>query len=216
MNRLSLHAAGLLAAVSVAALLVLPPRLAAQQTSGPDVWAANCGSCHRIRALNAYSASQWNSIATHMGLVARLTAAETRAVREFLVSSARAREAAETARQLAPNLAGVPGTATMGGAQGAAALSAQSGNAGPVTGRDVYRANCAACHGPEGRGNGPAAAALNPRPTDFTNAAQRQATTDSASGYVIEHGRRGMPAFGRTLTHAQVDSLVAHLKTFRR
>jgi mono/diheme cytochrome c family protein len=216
MNTTPKFTAMYVAAASLAVLLLLPPRLAAQAASGPEVWAANCGSCHRLRSVDTYTASQWNTIATHMGLVARLTGAETRAVREFLVSSARAREAAETARQLAPDLAGVPATGTSGGAQGAAALSAQSGNAGPVTGRDVYRANCAACHGPEGRGNGPAAAALNPRPTDFTNAAQRQATTDSAVADVIEHGRRGMPAFGRTLRHAQVDSLVAHLKSFRR
>jgi high-affinity iron transporter len=151
-----------------------------------------------------------------MGLVARLTGAETRAVREFLVNSARARAAAETARLLAPDLAGIPDIGNSGGAQGAAVMTRESGNPGPVTGRDIYRATCAACHGPEGRGNGPAAVALNPRPTDFTNAAQRQTTTDEAVSDVIEHGRRGMPAFGRTLTSTQIDSLVAHLKTFRR
>lgn len=216
MNMTSKRAARFIAGTTFAALLLVPPRLAAQAASGPEVWAANCGNCHRLRSVETFTASQWNTIATHMGLVARLTAAETRAVREFLVSSARGREAAETARQLAPDLAGAPSIGTSGGAQGAAAMSAQSGHAGPVTGRDVYRANCAACHGPEGRGNGPAAAALNPRPTDFTNPAQRLAATDSAVADVIAHGRRGMPAFGRTLAHAQVDSLVAHLKTFRR
>lgn len=216
MNTTCKRTAPFVAATSLAALLLLPPRLAAQAASGPEVWAANCGSCHRIRALNTYSASQWNSIATHMALVARLTGAETRAVREFLVNSARARAAAETARLLAPDLAGVPATGTSGGAQGAAVMTRESGNIDPVAGRDIYRASCAACHGPQGRGNGPAAVALNPRPTDFTNAAQRQAPTDSAISDVIEHGRRGMPAFGRTLTSTQIDSLVAHLKTFRR
>jgi mono/diheme cytochrome c family protein len=31
----------------------------------------------------------------------------------------------------------------------------------------IYAQNCAACHGATGRGNGPLAATLNPRPADF-------------------------------------------------
>jgi high-affinity iron transporter len=31
----------------------------------------------------------------------------------------------------------------------------------------LYRSQCAACHGPEGRGDGPLAASLEPRPSDF-------------------------------------------------
>ncbi|HEV8151185.1 MAG TPA: FTR1 family protein [Gemmatimonadales bacterium] len=38
-------------------------------------------------------------------------------------------------------------------------------------GREVYRANCAACHGATGRGDGPQAAALNPRPANLADAA---------------------------------------------
>ncbi|MCA1553602.1 MAG: c-type cytochrome, partial [Chloroflexi bacterium] len=34
-------------------------------------------------------------------------------------------------------------------------------------GKRVYDANCAACHGASGRGTGPLAATLNPRPSDF-------------------------------------------------
>jgi mono/diheme cytochrome c family protein len=35
-------------------------------------------------------------------------------------------------------------------------------------GRRVYAQRCAVCHGPDGRGNGPAAPSLIPRPNDFT------------------------------------------------
>src|SRR5437899_552815 len=35
-------------------------------------------------------------------------------------------------------------------------------------GRRVYAERCAVCHGPDGRGNGPAAPSLIPRPRDFT------------------------------------------------
>lgn len=37
-------------------------------------------------------------------------------------------------------------------------------------GKEVYEANCASCHGPNGAGDGPAGAALNPKPRNFTSA----------------------------------------------
>jgi len=86
----------------------------------------------------------------------------------------------------------------------------------PVTGRDIYRARCSMCHGVEGRGDGPMAANLRPRPTNFADSTQWSARTDSAVADVIMRGRRTMPAFGRMLTRVQVDSVVAHLRTLRR
>ncbi len=38
-------------------------------------------------------------------------------------------------------------------------------------GKTVFAQNCTPCHGNEGKGDGPAAAALNPHPRDFTSAA---------------------------------------------
>src|SRR5262245_40951637 len=35
-------------------------------------------------------------------------------------------------------------------------------------GERVYAQRCAVCHGPDGRGNGPAAPSMIPRPRDFT------------------------------------------------
>lgn len=211
--------AGWFAALWVAALSPATPPVAAQEASGPDVWAANCGSCHRLRSLDAYTASQWNSIATHMALVARLTPAETRAVREFLVSSARARQAATTMQELVPGLPALGGGRSGGGANALDHESANSGRAPeccPVgAGRDLFRTRCAACHGPEGRGNGLAAASMNPRPTNFSDQTQRTAVTDSAARAVIESGRRGMPAFGQMLSQAQLDTLVFFLRSFR-
>jgi len=36
-------------------------------------------------------------------------------------------------------------------------------------GKNLFAVNCASCHGTTGQGNGPAAAALNPKPRDFTS-----------------------------------------------
>jgi caa(3)-type oxidase subunit IV len=37
-------------------------------------------------------------------------------------------------------------------------------------GKELFQVQCIACHGPEGKGDGPAAAALNPHPRNFTSA----------------------------------------------
>lgn len=81
---------------------------------------------------------------------------------------------------------------------------------------DIFRVRCVMCHGPQGRGDGPMATSLNPRPVDFTDVSKRLAKTDSAVGDVIRRGRRAMPAFSSMLKPAQVDSLVAFIKTLHR
>ncbi|MDZ7379145.1 MAG: c-type cytochrome, partial [candidate division KSB1 bacterium] len=37
-----------------------------------------------------------------------------------------------------------------------------------ATGETLFRTHCTVCHGLDGRGDGPAAAGLNPRPADLT------------------------------------------------
>jgi mono/diheme cytochrome c family protein len=44
----------------------------------------------------------------------------------------------------------------------------QNDAAAIAAGRSLYRDNCASCHGDEGRGDGPGAAAADPGPSDFT------------------------------------------------
>jgi cytochrome c oxidase cbb3-type subunit 2 len=46
-------------------------------------------------------------------------------------------------------------------------------------GMTLYAANCAACHGPQGRGDGPQAEALVPRPRDFSKGWFKVGTTRS-------------------------------------
>src|SRR3990172_8250636 len=92
------------------ALLVVPASAQQQKPSGADVWPTNCGRCHRVRAVDPYTASQGESVVTHMALTARLTYDETQAVREFLVGAAQAREraasSAASASRQPPRLAG--------------------------------------------------------------------------------------------------------------
>jgi mono/diheme cytochrome c family protein len=85
-----------------------------------------------------------------------------------------------------------------------------------TAGANTFRVRCVMCHGPQGRGDGPMAASLNPRPMDFTDASKRLATTDSAVAAVIRRGRRAMPSFAQVLSASQVDSVVAFIKTLHR
>jgi putative copper export protein/mono/diheme cytochrome c family protein len=66
-------------------------------------------------------------------------------------------------------------------------------------GASLFAAHCASCHGPEGRGDGPAAASLNPPPADLT-ADHIYAHTDGDLFWWITHGiAPAMPPFGDRL-----------------
>lgn len=83
--------------------------------------------------------------------------------------------------------------------------------------RQQYATLCAVCHGPEGRGDGPAGATLNPPPMNFHARAFQQEMPPGATHWVIKHGlsdtprRSGMPAFG-TLSDQQIWALVAYIR----
>ena len=59
----------------------------------------------------------------------------------------------------------------------------QSGKlpANPLPGKSIYESRCVACHGSEGKGNGPASALLYPRPRDFTTGKFKFRSTESGS-----------------------------------
>ena len=55
-------------------------------------------------------------------------------------------------------------------------------------GRAVYERHCAECHGPEGRGDGPKATSLSPRPGNLISA-QTSAKSDQDLLKIIANGR---------------------------
>ncbi len=90
-------------------------------------------------------------------------------------------------------------------------------------GRAVYERWCAACHGLEGDGMGPAADYMLPRPRDFTRGLYQVRTTrggelptDADLRRIIDEGMPGttMPGWSNQLSRADRDALVAYLKTF--
>jgi hypothetical protein len=57
---------------------------------------------------------------------------------------------------------------------------------------DIFSERCAACHGADGRGNGPAAANLKPKPIDFHNQNWQRLVTDDTMTRAIVFGGRSV------------------------
>ena len=101
-----------------------------------------------------------------------------------------------------------------------AAEAQQRGEA--AAGKAVYEKKCALCHGAEGKGDGPGAADLEPKPRDFTKGKYKIRTTasgkpptDSDLFRVITEGMPGtsMPSW-KVLPEKDRWNLVAYVKTF--
>jgi len=78
----------------------------------------------------------------------------------------------------------------------------------PTSGKQMYTNYCAPCHGTDGRGNGPAAAALKTQPTDLTVLAKNNhgkypdthvAAILQFGSEVQAHGSAQMPVWGPIL-----------------
>lgn len=66
-------------------------------------------------------------------------------------------------------------------------------------GKEIYEKKCALCHGDKGDGKGPAAAGLNPKPTNFQDS-HGQKMTDGEHFWKITTGRGAMPSYEKILT----------------
>jgi mono/diheme cytochrome c family protein len=76
--------------------------------------------------------------------------------------------------------------------------------------KTTYGNFCAMCHGASGTGDGPAAAALDPAPANFT--AVLGDRSDEEIAEVIGSGKGTMPAFGAQFSAEQISALVAYLR----
>jgi len=104
-------------------------------------------------------------------------------------------------------------------------------------GRETFQRHCASCHGASARGDGPAASALRPPPSDLTRIAARRGGEFPAGEIarfvdgrfsLAAHGSRAMPVWGERLgeripeagvseeiVRGQVSVLVEYLKSIQ-
>jgi len=74
---------------------------------------------------------------------------------------------------------------------------------------------CTACHGETGKGDGPGAAALNPKPANWTSAAV-QTESDGCLFWKISTGRGAMPPWGQVIPdEKQRWQLVDYIRTLK-
>lgn len=84
-------------------------------------------------------------------------------------------------------------------------------------GKTLYLANCAACHGESGAGDGPAAAGISPPPADLRSVVQRPMSGDGYLMWAISDGGAAMgsamPAFKDTLSETDRWRIIRFLRT---
>ena len=137
-------------------------------------------------------------------------------------------------------MAGGIGAAALLLAQACGSEREETGVPEESAGRIAYERHCAACHGLEGRGDGPVAQSLHTKPADLTRLRERRGgewdeawVVSSIDGRraVAAHGPRDMPVWGsvfedeltgeqkpypRYTTFLKVRTLAQYLETIQR
>ncbi len=88
----------------------------------------------------------------------------------------------------------------------------------PQDGRAIFKAHCAICHGPMGRGDGPGATVIRQKMLDFSDAAAMRGVNDRFLFDIIKKGSsqfgrsNAMPAWGMKLTDEEIRAVVAYIR----
>ena len=84
-----------------------------------------------------------------------------------------------------------------------------------TAGAEVFKNNCVACHGEQGHGDGPAGAALNPRPKNLLELAA--IVGDDYLFWRVSTGKEGtsMVAWKGVLTDEQIWQVISFIRTLK-
>src|SRR5215467_3468974 len=82
----------------------------------------------------------------------------------------------------------------------------------------VFTGTCSICHGVDGKGDGPSAQGLEPKPADFTNCQTLAKDSDEVLFKIIKGGGQSagrstvMPSWGDSLSDQQIRGLVKFIR----
>jgi mono/diheme cytochrome c family protein len=88
-----------------------------------------------------------------------------------------------------------------------------------LSGRALFEAHCAVCHGPGGKGDGPGVRIIAQRLQDFSDAAAMRGVDDRFLFDIIKKGgsqfgrSNAMPSWGMKLSDDEIRALVAHIRS---
>jgi mono/diheme cytochrome c family protein len=84
-----------------------------------------------------------------------------------------------------------------------------------ATGARLYAERCSGCHGDHGGGDGPAAAALLPKPRNFHDAAFWRDRALEQVTAIVKKGKPGtmMPGFEGVLSDQEIDAVARFVRT---
>ena len=82
----------------------------------------------------------------------------------------------------------------------------------------LFRELCSVCHGAGGKGDGPSAQGLEPKPADFTNCKVMAKDSDDVLFKIVKGGGQTagrstvMPAWGDSLSDGQIRELIKFIR----
>ena len=177
------------------------------ELSGAELWSQNCSRCHNVRSPQEYNDAQWNIIVSHMRVIGGIPAAQARAITKFLQET-----------NNPPPQAIEPTSADKTTQIRGQELILDVENADVINGKALYERNCAACHGTSGKGDGPAAASMRPKPRDLADEAYMQTLSDAFLLEVITNGGASvdksplMPGWGNVMDQKEIIDIIFYLR----
>lgn len=94
---------------------------------------------------------------------------------------------------------------------------ADQGN--PVAGKVTYNKTCGLCHGKTGKGDGPTAAVLNPKPRNHTDGTYMNTLKDDYLFKIIKEGGQSvgksqlMPGWAAQVKDPEIWNVIAYIRT---
>lgn len=174
-------------------------------TSGSELWSQNCGRCHNYRGVHEFDDAQWQVIVTHMRVVGNIPGNEARAILNFLQQG--------NNPPSEPVLKVVPETS------GLMSKSQITSGTDSSKGKELYENYCTSCHGISGKGDGPAAVSLRPKPRNLTDSEYMSSLNDQYLFNVISKGGAAvgkspfMPGWGNTLSSKDIANIISYIRS---